>query len=153
MTPRTEVVGLPVDLSIQDAADQVAESGRSRYPVYRESLDDIVGIVHAKEILGALRQRGSESVSTLMRQPIFLPGTREVEDVLADMQRLKAQMAVGDPDKYPDFAGNVKSFDTRSMGGGGYHYNNDGATYTRVGDAMGRAMVELLNGQAEKNGP
>ena len=94
MTPRTEVVGLHVDLSIQDAADQVAESGRSRYPIYGESLDDIVGIVHAKEILGALRKRESGSVSTLMRQPIFLPGTREVEDVLADMQRLKAQMAV-----------------------------------------------------------
>jgi CBS domain containing-hemolysin-like protein len=94
MTPRTEVVGLPVDLSIQAAADQVAEAGRSRYPVYRESLDDIVGIVHAKEILGALRERGSDSVTTLMKQPIFLPGTREVEDVLSDMQRLKAQMAI-----------------------------------------------------------
>jgi CBS domain containing-hemolysin-like protein len=94
MTPRTEVIGLHVDLSIQDAADQVAESGRSRYPIYGESLDDILGIVHAKEILGALRERGSDSVSTLMRQPIFLPGTREVEDVLTDMQRLKAQMAI-----------------------------------------------------------
>jgi CBS domain containing-hemolysin-like protein len=94
MTPRTEVVGLPVDLSIRDAADQVAETGRSRYPIYGESLDDIVGIVHAKEILGALRERGSDSVATLMRQPMFLPGTREVEDVLADMQRLKTHMAV-----------------------------------------------------------
>jgi CBS domain containing-hemolysin-like protein len=94
MTPRTEVVGLPVDVSIRDAADQVAEAGRSRYPIYGESLDDIVGIVHAKEILGALRERGSDLVSTLMRQPMFLPGTREVEDVLADMQRLKTHMAV-----------------------------------------------------------
>ena len=94
MTPRTQVVGLPVDLSIRDAADQVAEAGRSRYPIYGESLDDIVGVVHAKEILGALRQRGSDPISSLMRQPMFLPGTREVEDVLADMQRLKSHMAV-----------------------------------------------------------
>ncbi len=94
MTPRTEVVGLPLNLTIREAADQVAESGRSRYPVYRESLDDIVGIVHVKEILAALRERGSDSVTAVMRQPMFLPGTREVEDVLADMQRLKAQMAV-----------------------------------------------------------
>jgi putative hemolysin len=94
MTPRTEVVGLQVDLSIKDAADQVAESGRSRYPVYGESLDDVVGTVHAKEILGALRERGGDSVTTVMRSPIFLPGTREVEDVLADMQRLKAHMAI-----------------------------------------------------------
>ena len=94
MTPRTEVFGLPADITVADAADQVAEVGRSRYPIYRESLDDIVGIVHAKEILGALRQRGTEPISSLMRQPLFLPGTREVEDVLTDMQRLSTQIAV-----------------------------------------------------------
>jgi len=60
------------------------------------------------------------------------------------LEILNAQMAVGDPEKYPEFAGNVKSFDTRKMGGGGYHYDSNGATYTRVGDAMGRAMAELL---------
>ena len=94
MTPRTDVFGLPVDITVRKAADQVAEVGRSRYPVYGESLDDIVGIVHVKEILGALRERGSHPISTLMQEPMFLPGTREVEDVLTDMQRLKAQMAI-----------------------------------------------------------
>ena len=94
MTPRTEVFGLPADITIGNAADQVAEVGRSRYPIFGESLDDIVGIVHAKEILGALRERASDPISSLMRQPLFLPGTREVEDVLADMQRLKTHMAV-----------------------------------------------------------
>ncbi|MFC1639134.1 hemolysin family protein [Gemmatimonadota bacterium] len=94
MTPRTEVFGLPVDITVGNAADQVAEVGRSRYPIYGESLDDIVGIVHAKEILGALRQHGSDPIASLMRQPLFLPGTREVEDVLTDMQRLKTHMAV-----------------------------------------------------------
>ncbi len=94
MTPRTEVVGLPLDLTVRKAADQVAEVGRSRYPIYGESLDDIVGIVHAKEILGALREHGSDPVTSLKREPLFLPGTREIEHVLADMQRLKTQIAV-----------------------------------------------------------
>ena len=66
------------------------------------------------------------------------------------LEILKAQMAVGDWEKYPEFKGNVKSFDTRRMGGGGYHYNSDGATYTRVGDTMGRAMAELLDIQGEE---
>ncbi|MBT3296180.1 MAG: hypothetical protein HN919_10070 [Verrucomicrobia bacterium] len=66
------------------------------------------------------------------------------------LEILKAQMAVSDPVKYPQFAGNVKSFDTRTMGGGGYHYDGNGATYTRVGDAMGRAMAELLDERVEK---
>ena len=94
MTPRTDVVALPSDVTIADATAQVAQAGRSRYPVYRESLDDIVGLVHVKQILTALRTSGDQEIRTIMREPIFVPGTREVEDVLADMKRLKAHMAI-----------------------------------------------------------
>ena len=55
-----------------------------------------------------------------------------------------AQMSISDPAVHPEFAGNVASVDTRGMGGGGFHYDSNGATYVRVGDAMGRAMVELI---------
>ncbi len=94
MTPRTEVVGLPADITIAEAAERIREVGRSRYPVYRESLDDLVGIVHVKEILTALPKSERDLVSSIAREPMFVPGTREVEDVLADMKRIKAQMAV-----------------------------------------------------------
>lgn len=94
MTPRTEVVALPDTLQVSGAARRAAEAGRSRYPVYHEDLDDIVGFVHVKQILAALPEQGEEPLSALMRAPLFVPGTREVEDVLADMKRLKAQMAV-----------------------------------------------------------
>ena len=94
MTPRTEVVALPADLTIAEAAERISQVGRSRYPVYTESLDDIVGIVHVKQILAALPERGGEPVTAIVREPMFVPGTREVEDVLADMKRLKSQMAV-----------------------------------------------------------
>src|SRR5437667_78957 len=50
MTPRTEMVALPADLTLEQAADQVAVAGRSRYPVYGEALDDILRAVHAKDI-------------------------------------------------------------------------------------------------------
>jgi CBS domain containing-hemolysin-like protein len=94
MTPRTEVVGLSADLTIAEAAGRVREVGRSRYPVYGESLDDLVGIVHVKQILAALPEREHDPVRSIVREPMFVPGTREVEDVLADMKRIKAQMAV-----------------------------------------------------------
>ncbi|HRP08387.1 MAG TPA: hemolysin family protein [Gemmatimonadales bacterium] len=94
MTPRTDVSALESDLSVETAADQVAEAGRSRYPVYTESLDEIVGVVHAKDILKALREAPGTPVARLMRAPLFVPGTREVEDVLADMKRLKIHLAV-----------------------------------------------------------
>ncbi|MGH7676157.1 MAG: hemolysin family protein [Gemmatimonadales bacterium] len=94
MTPRTQMVALPVDLTLEEAADQVAVAGRSRYPVYGESLDDIVGVVHAKDILAGLRSAKSNTVRAVLRPAVFVPGTREVEDVLADMKRQKIHLAI-----------------------------------------------------------
>jgi len=94
MTPRTEMIALPADLTVEQAADEVAKEKRSRYPVYTDSLDEIVGVVHAKDILSAVLADPSETVRTIMRPPLFVPGTREVEDVLADMKRLKVHLAV-----------------------------------------------------------
>ena len=95
MTPRTQIVALPLSLSLSEAADRVGAAGRSRYPVYRESLDDIVGTVHAKDILRALRTAGDgQTLQAIMRPPLLVPGTREVEDVLADMKRQKIHLAI-----------------------------------------------------------
>ncbi len=94
MTPRTEMVALPLDLTLEEAADQVAVAGRSRYPVYRESLDDIVGVVHAKDILAGVRSAKGGTLGTVLRPAVFVPGTREVEDVLADMKRQKIHLAI-----------------------------------------------------------
>ena len=94
MTPRTAIVGLPVEATLAEAADAVAQAGRSRYPVYRESLDDILGTVHAKAVLAGLRADPDATVETVMRPTFFVPGTREVEDVLADMKRQKVHMAI-----------------------------------------------------------
>jgi CBS domain containing-hemolysin-like protein len=94
MTPRTQMAALASDLTIAEAADEVARAKRSRYPVYAETIDEIVGVVHAKDILISLRQNPGERVSSIMRTPLFVPGTREVEDVLADMKRLKSHLAI-----------------------------------------------------------
>jgi CBS domain containing-hemolysin-like protein len=94
MTPRTQMAALEADLTVEAAADQVAIHGRSRYPAYTESLDDIIGVVHAKDILSALRSRPGQTIRVIMRPPLFVPGTREVEDVLADMKRLKTHLAI-----------------------------------------------------------
>ena len=94
MTPRTQMIALDADLTVEHAADEVAVARRSRYPVFIESLDEIVGVVHAKDILTAIRSKPGQKVGSIMRSPLFVPGTREVEDVLADMKRLKTHLAV-----------------------------------------------------------
>jgi CBS domain containing-hemolysin-like protein len=95
MTPRTEIVAIPVDETPAQAADRIAAAGRSRYPVFRASLDDIAGIVHAKDILAALRSAaGPANLESLLRPAHFVPGSREVEDVLADMKLLKTHLVI-----------------------------------------------------------
>ena len=96
MTPRTEMVALELDASLADAADLIAKARRSRYPVMRASLDDIAGIVHAKDVLAALRAAGGTpaSLAELIRPVHFVPGSREIEDVLADMKLLRVHMVI-----------------------------------------------------------
>ncbi|MGH7584306.1 MAG: hemolysin family protein [Gemmatimonadales bacterium] len=94
MTPRTEMIAMEADLTASAAADVVARAGRSRYPVYGESPDDIIGVVHAKDVLRALRETPEATMRKIAREPLLVPGTREVEDVLADMKRLKMHLAV-----------------------------------------------------------
>jgi len=95
MTPRTAMTALPATATLAEAADRIAAARRSRYPVSGASLDDIVGIVHAKDVLAALRRPGPpKTLGELMRPAHFVPGSREVEDVLADMKLKSVHMVI-----------------------------------------------------------
>ena len=95
MTPRTEVAAFPLDASLEDVLGTVEDRGYSRYPVYEDSIDNIVGLILTKDILiEAVRRRNAFSLQAVMRPVHMVPGSREVEDVLADFKRLKEHMAV-----------------------------------------------------------
>ncbi|HEV2641345.1 MAG TPA: hemolysin family protein, partial [Candidatus Elarobacter sp.] len=95
MTPRTDIVALDITASLDEVIETVSESGLSRYPVYEETIDDIVGVVLAKDLIPVLAKRPATfSLRPLMRPVYFIPGTREVEDVLADFKRRKEHMAI-----------------------------------------------------------
>jgi len=97
MTPRTELVALPVEATLSEVLGVVQESGLSRYPVYDESIDNIIGVVLAKDLLKLLAPRANTEafdLPSIMRPVHVIPGSREVEEVLADFKRLKEHMAV-----------------------------------------------------------
>ena len=97
MTPRTELVALPVEATLSEVLSVVEESGLSRYPVYDESIDNIIGVVLAKDLLKLLAPRANTDafdLPSIMRPVHVIPGSREVEEVLADFKRLKEHMAV-----------------------------------------------------------
>ena len=95
MTPRTEIDALPIDATLDETLQLIEETQRSRYPVYEETIDNIVGLVLAKDLLPVLRNPPVDfSLRAIMRPVHVVPGSREVEEVLADFKRLKEHMAI-----------------------------------------------------------
>ena len=95
MTPRTDIVALDIDATLDETLETIAEGGFSRYPVYEETIDNVVGVVLAKDLLAVLHRREERfDLRSIMRHVHVVPGSREVEEVLADFKRLKEHMAV-----------------------------------------------------------
>jgi putative hemolysin len=95
MTPRTAIDALSVDATLDETVAMLVETQRSRYPVYEDSIDNIVGLVLAKDLIPILHTGPAEfSLRTIMRPVHVVPGSREVEEVLADFKRLKEHMAI-----------------------------------------------------------
>lgn len=93
MTPRTEVIAIPLDMPVGQAADFALENGHSRYPVYEETLDRVVGIVLARDVWLALRD-GAPSLAQIVREAFFVPDSKRVEQLLREMQAEQSHMAV-----------------------------------------------------------
>ncbi|NNE98155.1 MAG: HlyC/CorC family transporter [Pyrinomonadaceae bacterium] len=89
MIPRTEIVAIPVTVSLEELAESFQEHGFSRVPVFRESLDDIAGVVHSKDVMIALLSPESFRIEKILRKPIYVVDTARLEDVLRQMQEEK----------------------------------------------------------------
>lgn len=93
MTPRTDVTAFAQDLSWTDLRRDLAECGFSRVPIHAEGLDQVRGILYAKDILPH-RNRDAFDWTSLLRQPYFVPENRMIDDLLRDFQRLKVHLAI-----------------------------------------------------------
>jgi CBS domain containing-hemolysin-like protein len=89
MIPRTEIVAVPETSSLPEIARVFAESGYSRLPVYRESLDDIVGFIHSRDLVGFLNSKRAFRLEKILIKPNYVVDTARLEDVLRQMQKEK----------------------------------------------------------------
>jgi putative hemolysin len=96
MVPRPEVVAISVDLPPEDALAALIDSPYTRYPAYRGSLDEIVGVLHVRDLFSALHDRGIAQVDLgeLLRPPFVVPETKDLAALLADFRRTKQHMAI-----------------------------------------------------------
>jgi putative hemolysin len=96
MVPRPEVVAISIALPAEEALKAVLESPFTRYPVYRESLDDIVGVLHIRDLIEALHDRGIVAVdlATLVRPAYMVPETKDLGALLTEFRRTNQHLAI-----------------------------------------------------------
>jgi putative hemolysin len=96
MVPRIAMVSLPASATMEDAIDIVIKEGHSRIPVYDGTVDEIVGILYAKDLLPFLKDSAGvrPSIRSLLRTPVFVPESMSVDDLLHEFQRRKVHLAI-----------------------------------------------------------
>jgi magnesium and cobalt transporter len=94
--PRGEIIAVEAGISWADMVAAFSEHGHSRMPVYRETLDDVIGMIHIKDVFPFLANAAPppEDWTTLLRQPLYVPQARGALDVLADMRTQRVHLAI-----------------------------------------------------------
>ncbi|HEY3060082.1 MAG TPA: hemolysin family protein [Chloroflexota bacterium] len=95
MVPRIDIVAAPDAATVRDVLDRIIDSGHSRVPIFDETIDNIIGVVYAKDLLRHLREGTQDApVKPLAREPSFVPETKKVDELLHEMQQKRVHLAI-----------------------------------------------------------
>jgi CBS domain containing-hemolysin-like protein len=96
MVPRSDILGIKDDASFEEAVAAFAENGHSRMPVYQETLDNITGMIHIKDVFAVLAEgkERPDSLEPFIRQPRFVPQSMGVMELLEEMRRTRTHLAI-----------------------------------------------------------
>jgi len=106
MTPRIDMICAPVEASLEMLAERFVESGHSRIPLYEDSIDHVVGILHIRDVLRSIRLPDPPAVRDLIKPPLFIPETKALGELLKELQARFQQVAIV-VDEYGGTAGLV----------------------------------------------
>lgn len=110
MVPRTRMVALDASLTRQEMLSLILDHQYTRYPVYRESIEDLVGFIHSKDFLGRMVAEPEFALEEIVRPPVYVPEGKMVNDLLKEMQRKRIHMAFV-VDEYGGLSGLVTTED------------------------------------------
>jgi CBS domain containing-hemolysin-like protein len=151
MVPRPDIVAIEDDKALRDVQALVLEFGYSRVPVYRENLDDVLGIVYAKDVLKALHQGKHDApLNEVVREAHYIPETKKVAELLREMQRDKFHIALV-TDEYGSVSGLVTLEDLLEelVGEIADEYDREEPELVQVGDGLyrvsGKASIDDVN--------
>ncbi len=97
MTSRVNIVAIPIESSLNEVLQLIREKGLSRMPIYKDDLDNIVGVIHSKDLLPYINsdlERTTINWRTIARKALFIPSTKKVDDLLRDFQQEKTHIAI-----------------------------------------------------------
>lgn len=99
MTHRKNILAIDRNMILEDALDFMLSEGKSRFPVFEENIDNIIGILHFRDAMRAHREEGNLLLSVgdiegLIREPVFVPETKNIDDLFQNMQHTKTQMVI-----------------------------------------------------------
>lgn len=94
MVPRTDTVFVPVDEARDELMDLIVTSGHSRFPVYADTIDNVIGILYVKDLLMSLARGQAIDLPTLMRKPYFVPESKHIDALLREFKRRHVHIAV-----------------------------------------------------------
>ncbi len=106
MVPRIDVVFLSKKTPVDEMVDSIVECGHSRFPVYEETMDNVVGILYAKDLLKYLNKQEDVNIETILRKPYFVPESKRLDSLLKEFKRRHVHIAVA-VDEYGGVSGIV----------------------------------------------
>ena len=106
MVPRIDVVFLSVDTTINEMMETLSECGHSRVPVYKETIDNVIGILYVKDLLNLTWKKEPVDIKAIIRKPYFVPESKKIDTLLKEFQRRRVHIAVA-LDEYGGVSGIV----------------------------------------------
>ena len=104
MIPRIDVDFLPLDIEGDSLLQKIAESGHTRFPVYKETIDDVVGILYVKDLISLMAKGEPPEAAKVIRKPFFVPETKRIDALLREFKRRRVHIAIA-VDEYGGVSG------------------------------------------------
>lgn len=94
MTPRVDIVAIDIDSDVDEILEIITKSGHSRFPVFEEKIDNMIGILYVKDLLKVIAKKEKPDLRKIIRTPFFVPETKRVDELFKEMQKNKIQIAL-----------------------------------------------------------
>ena len=154
MVPRIDVVFVSIDTPFKELISTLTECGHSRVPVYQETIDNVVGVLYAKDLLSCILDKKEIDIASIIRKPYFVPDSKRLDSLLREFKRRRVHIAIA-VDEYGGVSGIVCLEDIieEIVGDIQDEFDNEGEDIVELGEEIflcdARVNIEDLNEQIQ----